>query len=514
MNKKHLKFISVIIAGCMLLSGCNSAIFGIPGLFYEANETITDMDLTGIESFQEDMEADIWSWPDTEDYDPTYWEDDYTYEVPEGAEPGSVTILLYMNGSSLETEAGCATKDLMEILNAGYSEDVNIVVQTMGTKYWAKSLGIASDRSQTYIVGKYGLELVRDDLGQLDCTSEETLSEFIEYGTENYPAERNILLFWNHGGGPAYGFGMDEFQNYYDNLSINEIVRAIKQNKMHYDFIGMDCCMMSSLEIAYALRDCCDYAVLSEDFESQLGWYYTNWISALYEDPSISTCNLGKIIVDDMVRTNEEDSLNGDRAILALIDESKTETLWKKWIEFAYENEDKLLATNYSQEMEGTGKGLDLVKKKKASTLIQYLIDETEEYYEDYLSEYCITDLIGLASIIDSDTSDDLIDAARDVLKYVCATSDDMSLTGLSVTLPYGDSVLYNDLTKMLRNCGFSSEYIEWLHAFCSVTGSERFNWDNWENNFWGEWGNYENPDIWGSWGSFEIPDYMEEWDF
>ncbi len=501
-----------MLSGCLFLSGCNAAFFGIPGLFYETNEYLSDMDLS---EFEEDWEdSDIWSWPDTGEYTPEYWEEGYTYETPEGAEPGSVTVFIYMNGSNLETQAGCATTDLKEILKAGYSKDVNVVIQTMGTKYWSKTLGIASDRSQTYVISKDGLELVRDDLGQLDCTDEETLREFIEYGKNAYPAQRNILLFWDHGGGPAYGFGWDEFQDEYENLSINEMVGAIKQNRMHFDFIGMDCCTMSCLEIAYALRDCCDYAVLSEDYESELGWYYTNWFSALYDEPDIPTPALGKIIIDDMVKKNEEDSLKGDRAILALIDESKTEKLWDAWIDFAYENEDKLLATNYSQEMEGTGKGKGLTKRFKGA-LLEYIIDEADDYYnENYLSEYCITDLIGLASIIDSDQSDKLIEAAEDAIMYVCATSDDLSLTGMSVTLPYGDFVLYNDLKKILQNCSFDPGYIEWLHAFCSFEGTERFNWDEWGADFWGDWGKTEDSSIWGSWGNIEMPDYMEEWDF
>ena len=60
--------------------------------------------------------------------------------------------------------------------------------------------------------------------------------------------------------------------------------------------------------------------ILSEDFESGYGWSYTGWLNALSENTSISSEELGKIIVDDMIADNEE---NGEgSSTLALIDES------------------------------------------------------------------------------------------------------------------------------------------------------------------------------------------------
>ena len=48
----------------------------------------------------------------------------------------------------------------------------------------------------------------------------------------------------------------------------------------------------------------CDYMILSEDFESGYGWSYTGWLNALSENTSISSEELGKIIVDDMIADN------------------------------------------------------------------------------------------------------------------------------------------------------------------------------------------------------------------
>jgi hypothetical protein len=521
-----MKKIAVLAsAGCLLLSGCSRTAWGIPGILLDLAENTE-------EYIEEEYTAgDIWTWPDTDEHEESYeWDDDDPEISDSDAEPGSVTIYIYMNGSNLETESGVATTDILEMIDAGYSENVNVLIQTMGTKYWSKKLGIESDRSQTYRIGPDGLELVRDNLGQLDCTVPETLRDFVRYGAKEYPASRNILILWNHGGGPAYGFGWDEFQDDWENLSVDEMVKALNGCGVHFDFIGMDSCIMSCLEVAYPLRDYCDYMILSEDFESSLGWYYTNWLEALYDDTSISTYDLGKIIIDDMVSKNERDRFYGDRSILALIDESKVEKLWDVWTEVAYANEEELLATNFSQDMEETGKGEGFSERFRGGKdgkifdilvdgMMDYLEDEygLDELYDDsevYISDYCITDLMGLAHIIDSDMSERLAHAVDKALLYVGATSDNLSLTGISVTLPYNDRGLYSDLADVLEKCDFDAEYIEWLEKFCEVTSDRHdVDWGEWGRQFWSEWGDYQESDIWGEWEDEEDEEDAEETD-
>ena len=216
------------------------------------------------------------------------------------------TVFVYMNGSDLESEDGEATEDLCEMLAANISSQVNVLVETIGTKSWSKRLGIASDHTQRYKAEAGNLVLVDDSLGQLDCTSPDTLADFISWGAENYPANRYILIFWDHGAGPVYGFGYDEHQSEDSVLTIDEIQTAIHQSGIYFDIIGMDSCIMSSLELCCAMYNYCDYMILSEDFESGYGWSYTGWLNALSENTSISSEKLGKIIVDDMIAQSSD----------------------------------------------------------------------------------------------------------------------------------------------------------------------------------------------------------------
>lgn len=422
----------------------------------------------------------------------------------------TITILVYMNGSDLESDDNEATTDLQEMIAAGGSDKVNLLVQTMGTKKWAKTLGIASNRSQRWCINKSGFNLVDDSLGQLDCTVANTLKDFVTWGVSNYPADRYMLIFWNHGGGPVYGFGYDQWQGEYDALTIDEMQTAFRNAGVYFDFIGMDCCIMSSLEVCCALYDFCDYTILSEDFESGFGWSYTEWLKKLYSNTSITVPELGKSIVDSMISDNEK---NSEEGILAVIDESVMKVLYSAWENFAYANESELLGTNYGQKRtRALGDRVNPVLREKGF-LSDWLFGDSEDNVS--LSDYYVNDIMAVAQNIDSDESKALSSALAKSIVYLGVTSGDSGLTGISVTLPYGDSDFYDELKTVFTNCGFDSEYISWLGGFVSASGSDDYydygSWlDDWDEDSLDD---YEDDYSWDS-DDYSIWDYLfGDWD-
>lgn len=419
-----------------------------------------------------------------------------------------VTIMIYMNGSDLESENGEATTDLTEMIKAGSSDQVNVVVQTMGTKKWSKKLGIASNRSQIYEVNGDGLKLVKDDLGQLNCTTEKTFGNFVKWTADNYPANRYILLFWNHGGGPVYGFGYDEYQDWNESLTIDEIQGGLRNAGVFFDFIGMDCCIMSNLEVCCALYDFCDYVILSEDFESGLGWYYTNWLKALYKNPAIDTASLAKIIIDDMVAKNESNDLNGDEAILSFIDEGQMKLLMSAWVNFAYANERELTGNNYSQKRSRRGP-VRVHPKFSASNFFSWWFDDEDIQ----MSDYYVTDIMAVAENVNSDESDALASAISKAILYSNCTSGNEGLTGLAVSLPYGDSEFYSEMKRVFTNCGFDDGYVAWLRKFVNASGkTDYYDYDDWEEE-WNGWDDYEDDYDWSLWDLFDDDEFWEDED-
>ena len=91
-------------------------------------------------------------------------------------------------------------------------------------------------------------------------------------------------------------------------------------------------------------------------------------------------------------------------------------------------------------------------------------------------------------------------------LAYTARTSDADELTGLAVTLPYGDATFYRQLRKVYTACGFDSAYIEWLGRFVSARGSNDMNdYSDFEES-WDGWGDYEGEYGWDS--DFASPDF------
>jgi cysteine protease C11 family len=418
------------------------------------------------------------------------------------------TVFVYMNGSDLESEDGEATEDLCEMLAANISSQVNVLVETIGTKSWSKRLGIASDHTQRYKAEAGNLVLVDDSLGQLDCTSPDTLADFISWGAENYPANRYILIFWDHGAGPVYGFGYDEHQSEDSVLTIDEIQTAIRQSGIYFDIIGMDSCIMSSLELCCAMYNYCDYMILSEDFESGYGWSYTGWLNALSDNTSISSEELGKIIVDDMIADNEE---NGEgSATLALIDESYMKVLYTAWADFAYANEPALLGENYSMHVRGGRRAHPVLREKG---LFDFLFDEDGDYS---MSDYYITDIMAVAQNIESKETEALAAAVNLSIRYFNCTDDEVGMTGLSVTLPYGDSEFYGYLYPVFTGVGMDADYVGWLEKFVYAEGyNDYYDYESWYEDDWEGWDDYEDDWDWIDWLFFEDDDYWEDdsWD-
>ncbi len=403
--------------------------------------------------------------------------------VSVGTGARSATVMVYMNGSDLETNAGEATTDIEEMISSGIGEKVNVIIQTMGTKEW-QNYDISSKSAQTYKIEEGGLSLVRDNLGQLDCTAEGTLSEFIGFCKNNYPADRYIIVFWDHGGGPVYGFGYDEWQDDEEaGLTISEMASAFSKNSdIHFDIIGMDCCIMASMETCYAFAPYCKYALLSEDFESGLGWSYKGWMNALEKDPGISTPLLGKYIVDDVI-TDNENNYGGDSACIGLFNVSTAKDLFNAWKAYAYKNEDVLLNTNYSRMHKAKG------RSRNFWDFWGFDVSDVT------LSDYYISDILALMESIDNSSKEaqDLTSALKAAVAYYGHTSDKNELTGLAVSLPYGDPDFYDKLKSVYKDIGLDDEYISWLSGFVSSYGYEDyFDFGSFDDN-WGGWESYEN---------------------
>lgn len=235
------------------------------------------------------------------------------------------TILVYLCGTDLESNGGCATNDIIEAISASYSEDVHIVYQTGGTNQW--NSGISNSTIQRYASTNGDIELV-DELTEASMGKSETLADFVAWGLENYPAENMGLVFWNHGGGSISGVCFDEKYDK-DSLSLREIDSALNSiyDKMpeKFEFIGFDACLMSTLETANILVPYANYMFASEETEPGGGWNYTDILNFLAENPDANGAELGEMQVESYVNhcdgTGDEDIVTFAITDLSKLDE-------------------------------------------------------------------------------------------------------------------------------------------------------------------------------------------------
>lgn len=217
------------------------------------------------------------------------------------AQSSEYTFLVYMDGSDLESQYGAANDDLKEMQESlnkvdATGEKYRIVVEAGGAKTWQFEPMQEKEYGRFFITGKEiskVTELPKRDMGRAD-----TLTDFVNFATQSYPAKHYGLIFWNHGSGSIKGFGSDE--NFkHSTLQLSEIKHGLDTTdfKQKFDFVAMDACLLGNLELVSTLENKANYLIASEDLEPQEGFDY-HWLENL---SSIDATDNGKLIGDSIL---------------------------------------------------------------------------------------------------------------------------------------------------------------------------------------------------------------------
>ena len=134
------------------------------------------------------------------------------------------TIMVYLVGSDLESDYGNASLDLDEMETAGVdTAHNNILVYAGGASEW-QDRGLSSDECTVLLLTDTGFVPV-DTYPAENMGDPLTLSSFLNYGFDFFPADSYSLILWDHGGGPVLGYGVDE--NFRDLLTLDELSEAL-----------------------------------------------------------------------------------------------------------------------------------------------------------------------------------------------------------------------------------------------------------------------------------------------
>ena len=257
------------------------------------------------------------------------------------------TFMVYIAG--FNNLSPFATKDVDEMRTVGSTDDVRVAV-------FLKQLD--SPSATHLIVGK-GSDELREDAGEVDSGSPQTLLDFIRWAKDKAPADNYALVVWNHGSGWQPG----ELEAMYEEVrgrhgdngvtprelsvrstqkiarslftpTVEKVLalpsadqRAIASDdgsghsmdtvelgkvlaKAHDDvlgqplaLLGMDACLMSNLEVAYQAREHVSAVVASEELEPGDGWPYEEILRQLTEHPDMTGEDLGRAVVEHYVES-------------------------------------------------------------------------------------------------------------------------------------------------------------------------------------------------------------------
>ncbi len=364
----------------------------------------------------------------------------------------SVTVMVYMLGSDLETRYGMATRDLNEMLHATIGDNLNIVVETGGAKQWQNSV-ISNSTNQRYLVTNKQLLPLDKNVGLKNMTDPDSLSDFIKFSASNYPADRYILVMWDHGAGSVNGFGYDEhFPN--NTMSIDEIAGALKKGGVKFDIVGFDACLMATLENAIALEPYADYLLASEEVEPGTGWYYTNWLTSLNNNPAISSLDLAKTLIDDYIASSNS---SREQLTLSITDLAELNgTLKDSLKDFSINISETLKSDRFKEISDARSTAKEFSKASR--------LDQIDLY--DFAIKVNTQESINLANVIKS------------AVKYN-RSKNISNANGLSIYFPYSSLNKMNSMVQIYENIDIDENYSDAIKSFATLTSSGQIVSDN-----------------------------------
>ncbi|MBP3618142.1 MAG: peptidase C11 [Lachnospiraceae bacterium] len=356
-----------------------------------------------------------------------------------------VTVMVYMCGTDLESKAGMGTSDLQEMLAADLGENVNLLVYTGGCSKWKNNV-VSSTKNQIYLL-KDGKMKLLEEYSATAMTDPNTLTTFIKWCAKNYPANRNQLIFWDHGSGSINGYGYDEKFKTSGSMDLSEINQALSKSGVTFDFIGFDACLMATLETALMLTDYADYMIASEETEPGVGWYYTDWLTALGNDTSMPTLEIGKQIVDDFVETCAT-KCRGQKTTLSVVDLAELE---------------KTVPADFKEFAKATGA---LIENNGYKT-VSDARNNTREFAQ--ASAIDQVDLVHLAQNMGTEEGEELAETLLAAVKYNRTSSDITNAYGLSIYFPYKKVSAVDNVVDTYEEIGMEEEYASCIKAFASL---------------------------------------------
>ena len=242
------------------------------------------------------------------------------------------TILVFINGNNNLDKYGA--EDINEMETVGSTEKVNVVVQWASLRNrTVQRLLVTKDDQPTRVTSP-----ILKDLGSVDMGDWQSLVEFVQWGVENFPAEKYFIDIWNHGSGwdrIKNGFHAQDIS--FDDITGNAITTkqlgqaldaSAKIIGHKVDIYGSDACLMGMLEVAGEVADSVGVFVGSEETEPLKGWPYDSFLSAWNVLEDATPVNVAKALVESYVPSYQGGAQGNKQVTLSAFDLSKIDGVY------------------------------------------------------------------------------------------------------------------------------------------------------------------------------------------
>ena len=363
------------------------------------------------------------------------------------------TIMIYLDGSTLETDGEIITAELASIdPNKIDLENVTILAYTGGTEEWHNDY-ISNTENAIFKLTKNGFEKI-ETYPQLNMGDPKTLSDFLEYGYKNYPAGRYNLILYDHGGA-IDGAIYDDISG--DNIQLDEFSKALSDSPFNsdnkFDSVIFRTCLNGTLEVAGLFEDYADYIAFSE--EVSYGSKYSNVLSFLNDVKASDDGYLfAKKFVDQYKKQMEEIDIFGSKGVTySVVDLSKIDSIIDKFDSFI---EGIDLKTNYNS-----------ISKVRAN-LYQYASSEEKGY--DTIDLYSFVEGIKSYSSVDSTS---LLETLRDAVVYNYTNMQNSN--GVSIYFPFnGKSTTKSRFLSVYKKLSYLDKYRSLITSFVAMQSESK----------------------------------------
>ena len=337
-------------------------------------------------------------------------------------------------------------EDQEEMARIGSNENLNVVTL------------IDRERGPAQInyIEKGNIKKIKD-MGELDMGDYKELVKFTKFIKENYPAKHYMIGIWNHGSGwkakenqeVVRGVSYDDSSNNHitnDQLAIvtKEMAQVLGQK---IDIINMDCCLMGMAEVAYAIKDNCEYFVGSEETEAGKGTPYDDVLKGW--KPGMTPKQLASHWVDAYAASYNGGSQGRDDSTQSAYDLSKTDALLDAMNGFAK----AIMAGKYSDKvMTAAGKTVKFAYPQNID-LLHFLKNLRPEVQGDTALNTAMDKVEKAAKdmIINNKTTGRYYNKYENAEGIAVYLPSNLMIESKYLTLDYSKKVLWDDMLMALR---------------------------------------------------------------